>query len=86
MTFIEIVSEVNPDALMADGFDEAIAGMTPGDHQNVVLLYDTEKCIEILSRDMPYEEAVGFFYFNVEGSYMGPHTPKFTDTGDEEEY
>jgi len=58
--------------LKADGFDEAIIGV---DGTLMRLVYSVKKCIEILMRDMPEEEAMEYFSFNVSGSYMGEKTP-----------
>jgi hypothetical protein len=76
----------NPDALFADGFDEALVGA--GSVKGVwVALYDNQKCIDILQdRDgMDYWGAVEFFSDNVEGVYYGVNTPLFLDIHDEEE-
>jgi len=66
----------NPECviLVADGFDSAIIGYD-SDYQRVI--YSTEKCIEVLAKDMPYDDAVEYFDFNVAGSHMGEHTPIF---------
>jgi len=68
--------------LRIDGFDEAIIGPalvwdSTGMRRNVIV-YDAEKILEILMRrdgmtDM--EEAREFIEFNIEGAYVGPHTP-----------
>ena len=58
--------------LKADGLDEAIIGV---DDKSMRLIYSKSKCIEILAKDMGYEDAVDFYYFNVHGSYMGEQTP-----------
>ena len=58
--------------LKADGFDEAIIGV---DDKSMRLIYSKSKCIEILAKDMGYEDAVDFYYFNVHGAYMGEKTP-----------
>jgi hypothetical protein len=64
--------------LKADGFDEAIIGMssdiaTSGER----LIYDANKCIDILIRDhdMSEAEAIEYFEFNVSGAYVGENTP-----------
>jgi hypothetical protein len=74
---IEMLLSFN-ECLLADGFDEAIIGISQCNTPKAV--YDTKKCIEILmNRDkMSEEEAVEFFQFNVVGSYMGEKTPIFT--------
>ena len=71
---IEAILDSFPDEnfLKADGFDEAIIGV---DDKSMRLIYSKSKCIEILAKDMSYEDAVDFYYFNVHGSYMGEKTP-----------
>ena len=64
--------------LYADGFDEAILGI--GTQFNTTyVVYDQEKCIDILNRDMSREDAVEFFVVNVLGSYVGEGTPVFLE-------
>jgi hypothetical protein len=78
----EMISDINPDALLADGFDEAILGVCYQFGQLPVISYDYKKCIDILiNRDgMSEDEANEYFEFNVLGSYMGPNTPVFIET------
>lgn len=61
--------------LIADGFDSAIIGTTTKD----LAVYSISKIIEILiERDgMDEEEAVDYFYYNIDGAYMGEETPIF---------
>jgi hypothetical protein len=63
--------------LFADGFDEAIIGVAERIGMEPVVAYDTDKIIEILSRDMTEEEAIEYFEFNILGAYMGERTPVF---------
>ena len=64
--------------LTADGFDEAIIGISERFGRNPIVAYDKDKCIEKLESDgMTYGEAVEFFDFNVIGSWMGEETPEF---------
>ena len=63
-----------------DGYDEAIIGpafIWRDQTQVEVLVYDAEKIREILiERDgMSSEDAREFIEFNIEGGYLGPHTP-----------
>lgn len=67
------------DVTYAEGFDEAIIGVARGFNGTPVLAYDRAKCIEILSRDMPVEDAEEFFSFNVIGAYVGESTPLFIE-------
>ena len=65
--------------LTADGFDEAIIGISERCGRAPIVAYDRDKCIDILvERDgMTYEEAEDFFGFNGIGSWMGEETPEF---------
>mgnify|MGYP001473783587 FL=1 len=74
---LERMSELNPKALKADGFDDAILGISSRIGDDSLLAYDYDKCIKILQKDMSYEEAVEFMEFNVVGSYVGEGTPIF---------
>ena len=74
------MTELVGKALLADGFSEALIGM--GNRFTFdVAVYDYNKCIEILARDMSQEEAVEYFEFNVSGAYVGEHTPVFVTVG-----
>ena len=66
--------------LLADGFEEALIGI--GHRFTLaVAVYDRQKCLDILmSRDgMTDEEAEEYLSFNVEGAFMGEHTPVFVE-------
>jgi hypothetical protein len=73
----DIITEYNQESLLADGFDDAIIGIVDSFSDNPVVLYDKDKCIDILCKDMSREEAIEYFNFNVMGAYMGDNTPKF---------
>ncbi|HET6886625.1 MAG TPA: hypothetical protein VFH87_01755 [Candidatus Udaeobacter sp.] len=77
MRIREWVAEYNEDALLADGFEEAIIGIAERCSQPPLVVYDAEKCIEILERDMTRDEAEEFFSFNTLGAWCGEHTPLF---------
>jgi len=67
--------------LKIDGYDDAIIGpalIWDGHGRRIsVLVYSAEQIRSILmDRDgMDEEEAREFIEFNIEGAYMGPHTP-----------
>jgi hypothetical protein len=76
------LAEIDPDILLADGFDDAIIGWTDswsGNSREVRAVYSVAKCIEILMfRDgMSHDMAEEYFEFNVAGAYCGPKTPVF---------
>lgn len=74
----EWISEQNPEALFADGFEDALIGSAE-QFSKVCAAYDYNACIRILKdRDgMSEDEAVEFFSFNVTGAYVGEFTPIF---------
>ena len=69
--FLEIYGDDR--TLKADGYDDCIVGVDS--HQRVV--YDQEKIIDKLEKDMTREEATEFFYYNIEGSHVGDYTPLY---------
>lgn len=77
MTQYDELKELNPDALIPDGFDAAYMGYI--ERKGVtVATFNAPKCIDILqSQGMTYEEAAEFFDFNVQGAYLGENTPLF---------
>lgn len=85
MDILEKISEYNENALLADGFEDPIIGIWGQHGNNTVVIYDRDRCIEILveqfSKDEdcedPYLDAVDYFGYNVECAYMGKNTPIF---------
>jgi len=88
---IEVPEYAEDQALLADGFEDALIGF--GTHFNhAVAIYDYDKCIDILiamfkkdaeferkdveQRDL-YLEAIEYMDFNVTGGWVGPNTPVF---------
>ena len=71
------LAENNESMLFADGLDEALIGYIERAGTPTIACYDKYKCIEILARDMTYEDAVEYFYYNTIGAYVGENTPCF---------
>ena len=65
--------------LTADGFDEAIIGSIISFGRREIVLYSTQKILDIMVErdDMTPEEALEFFDFNIIGSYNGEGMPAF---------
>ena len=65
--------------LLAEGFDNAVLGMSRGTLGEDVAVYSIDRCIDVLvQRDgMTEEEAIEYMNFNVLDAYMGPMTPIF---------
>ena len=78
-SIFEAIEELNPDALLADGLERALVGVTVNHHHAHCAVYDIQKCIEVLvSRDgMTHEDADEFLSFNTLGAYVGPNGPLF---------
>jgi hypothetical protein len=73
---IAFLEEMNPDAVMYDGFDAALVGISARCSTPPLALYDRGRCIQILmDKGMTWEEAEDYFCYNVEGCWAGPHTP-----------
>lgn len=79
MMLREDISEINPEALLIDGFDEAIIGMAERINLGPVVAYDIQTILKIMiERDeMTYEEAIEYFEFNILGAWAGDNTPIF---------
>jgi hypothetical protein len=77
----ETLAEISPEALLADGFDEALVGIAR-QFTNTLALYSYDKCVEILMRrdGMSHEGAIEFMEYNVVGAWVGQNTPAFTVT------
>jgi len=78
---LEALGEENPDALLADGFEEAFIGICRRFSLPPLAAYSVEKCLEIIMKNgASHEEAVEHFDFNVIGSWVGEGTPVFIQT------
>lgn len=79
---VEEIEDINPEALLCDGFDEAIIGMAERINLGPVVAYDVDKMLEIMvKRDgMTYEEAMEYFDYNILGAWMGENTPVYIQT------
>lgn len=69
------IADHNPDAMIADGFDDAIIG---SEAINGRAVYDVGRMLDILrGQGMSEEEAFEYLEFNVLGAYVGELTPIF---------
>lgn len=76
------IAEIDEQLLLLDPteFDEAIIGLAERADGMLAVAYDRTRCIDILARDMPREDAEEFFEFNTLGAWLGEQTPVFIDT------
>tara|TARA_R110000851_G_scaffold220968_1_gene373795 strand:+ start:69 stop:347 length:279 start_codon:yes stop_codon:yes gene_type:complete len=80
----EELSEFYDELLFADGFDDAIVGVSSGmDEPRVV--YDIDKMIDILIKEhsMEGQEAIEFLEFNTIFAWVGDKTPIYINTKEE---
>jgi hypothetical protein len=75
MNLREIISENNPDAMLLDGFDDALIGMSEC-HKAV---YSIEAIIRILivENEMTEEDAWDYYGYNIACAYVGEFTPLY---------
>lgn len=68
----QLIDMIDEDTLFADGFDEAIIGVS----YDCRIIYDIDQMIKIMMKDnMDYTEAIEYLEFNTFCAYMGPMTP-----------
>ena len=70
---IEEIKEMNPEAMFADGFDDSILGYDTKGR----VVYSVDSILETLTErdEMSVEEAQEYFYFNIDGAFVGEYTP-----------
>lgn len=73
----EYLAEVNPDAFLFDGFDEALVGVCEAFGQEPRAMYDYDWIIKILvERDgVSYDDAVEYYGYNMIGAWLGDSMP-----------
>ena len=71
------IAGYNEEAVLWDGFEDALVGLVSRCGCPDLVAYDGTKCIEILmQRDgMDWDEANEFFQFNTLGCWAGDNTP-----------
>ena len=74
----------NNETMQYDNLNEAFVGMGYMPNIQPLVIYDSDKCIDILYKEFsenpmedadPYEDAVEWFSYNTEGTYCGTGTP-----------
>ena len=70
---LESITEFNPEAKLADGFNDSILGYDTKGR----VIYSINSILDTLvNRDgMDYDEAQEYFGFNIECAYIGEYTP-----------
>lgn len=78
----ETLAQEHPELLLADGLDEAFIGIAERIGMEPVAVYDEDKVLEILMRDMSEQDAYDNYDFNIRGAYVGERTPLFLKRGE----
>jgi len=77
-TIRELLSEIDNELLLMDGFDDCIIGVCESFGGKVVVAYDYDLVIAALeAQGMTGEEAVEYHEFNQLGAWVGERTPVF---------
>ena len=72
---LEMISEQNPDAIKLPAeYDDCILGIASS-LGNSVLVYDVGDILGVLQECMSFDDALEYFEYNIEGSYLGKYTP-----------
>ena len=70
------------EVMFMDGLDEAIIGIAQQFTNDALVAYSLTKILEVLMSGedgMSHEEAMEYFSFNIQGSWMGEGTPIIVD-------
>ena len=69
------IEELNPEAQFLECMDEALVGYAVQWGSPPLPVYDSERVVEILAKEMGFEEAAEHFSLKIECAYVGPGTP-----------
>ena len=74
---IEDIHEMAEGAIILDGLDGAIIGITEEFGMDIRILYSVNKILDILTNDgaIDYEEALEYYYYNIVGGHFGQRNP-----------
>ena len=79
--YIEEMQDINPEALLADGYDDCIIGIGYSFENNPIFVYDKYKMIDKMIEDgMEEGEAYEYFDYNILGAYLGEDMPIFVSS------
>tara|TARA_B110000858_G_scaffold109068_3_gene124632 strand:+ start:549 stop:821 length:273 start_codon:yes stop_codon:yes gene_type:complete len=76
---LDDVHEMAEGAIILDGLDNAIIGITEEFGMEPRILYSVNKILDILSNDgmTNREEALEYYYYNIVGGHFGERNPIF---------
>lgn len=69
--------ELAEGAVMLDGFDDCVVGVSESFGEEPRLIYSKKQIICKLTKDMSHEDAVEYYYYNIIGGHFGTQNPIF---------
>jgi hypothetical protein len=72
---LDILADLNPEAILWDGFEGAVIGFGERCGLGPVAVYSWDRMVQILSDEMDEEEAAEYINYNILGAYVGEYTP-----------
>jgi hypothetical protein len=78
----DILDELAEGAVILDGFDSCIIGITEEFGNGPRILYSKDKILKVLmdEHEMTFEDALEYYDFNILGLYAGEQNPVFFST------
>lgn len=73
----EVINELAEGAIILEGFDDCILGISEEFGNGPRLIYSKHKIIQKLMIGINYEEALDYYYYNILGGYFGEQNPIF---------
>jgi hypothetical protein len=73
----EVINELAEGAVILDGFDDCIVGISEEFGNGPKIIYSKNKIIQKLMVGIDYEEALDYYYYNILGGYFGEQNPIF---------
>ena len=85
MNFLQLMEAINPEALYPTEHKDSIIGIANrGD--KVVFVLDMYSIIDrLIAGGMGFDEAEEYYWYNIEGAYMGENTPYYVEDNKEED-
>jgi hypothetical protein len=75
----EFLNEYAEGAIILDGYDDCIVGITEEFGVGTRILYSKKKILDKLTIGIHPDEALEYYYFNIIGGYFGEQNPIFLE-------
>jgi len=80
-TLSELIAQINPEAIVVDGMEDALIGLAYRSGISPVVCYDKTECTKIVMKEhkLNYKEAREWLEENIFSIYTGVYTPIFIE-------